>query len=837
MTVLRIASITCIYFLAAKFGLFFAFAHTNATPVWPASGIALALCLMLGQRIWPAIFLGALLANVTALNGTAFAPLSAFFVSSATAAGNTLAALIGSAMILRVSCGRPPLDQLRDAFTFILLGALASTTISASIGTGSFCLGSGSWLNFGRMWLTWWWGDAVGIIVFAPLLLIWNKRTIAQLNMPQRLEAALLLGLLLLVERIIFGTYYPLEYLIIPFLLWAALRFGQFESAVVVALVLITSLYWTTKGFGPFAGRASDESLLFLQTFLGVASVTTLLLSCLTDERRRAEEALRSSEEKYRSIFENAPVGIFQSTPGGRFTSVNKALSSMFGYASPEETRDHITDIAGQIFVHPEQRQAIIMQARKSNGFVRDEVAYRRRDGSEFACNLYMRIVGAETAGSPFLEGFVEDITERKEAEEELARHRTQLKELVRERTAELQEANGQLKGEIAERIRTEQMLTEREAQYRDLVESANSVIMRWQPDGCIIFFNAFALNFFGYTEEEILGRNLVGTIIPARDSAGRNLSSLATDIVARPEAYTSSENENIRKDGKRVWVAWSNKPIFDRRGQLAEILSIGVDITQLIQTERELRTTLDDLAIAKERAEAADRLKSAFLATMSHELRTPLNSIIGFTGILLQGLVGPLNEEQIKQLGMVRSSADHLLSLISDVLDISKIEAGQLQVASEPFDLRASILRIGHAIRPLAEKKRLALNIDIGEDVVVIHGDMRRVEQILLNLLSNAVKFTEQGGISLTCARDADGYVVRVSDSGIGIGAEDRERVFRPFYQIDTGLSRKYEGTGLGLSICKKLVELMGGAIWVESSPQLGTTFGFRLPFSGSAQ
>ncbi|WP_168206010.1 MASE1 domain-containing protein [Geobacter sp. FeAm09] len=835
MSTLRIALITCVYFLTAKLGLFFAFAHTNATPVWPASGVALALCLLFGRGIWPGIFLGALLANVTELAGAPFTPLSAYAVAVGTAAGNTLEALAATFLTLRASGGRPPLDRRRDAFAFILLGALASTTISASIGTAGYCLGSGNWVHWERMWLTWWLGDAVGIIVFVPLLLTWGKRAIPTLSVPRRLEAVLLLGLLLLVERLIFSTYYPLEYLIIPFLLWAALRFGQFESAVVVVIVLLTSLYWTARGLGPFAGRASNESLLFLQTFLGVSSVTALLLSCLTAERKRTEEALRSSEEKYRSIFENAPLGIFQSTPGGRFISVNGTLAGMFGYASPEETRDHITDIAGQIFVHPEQRHQIITQVREATGFVRDEVTYRRRDGSEFICNLYIRVVCADPEEAGFLEGFVEDISERKRAEEELARHRMHLSDLVRERTIELQEANDRLKEEIAERIRTEKMLTEREAQYRDLVENANSVIMRWLPDGRVVFFNAFAQHFFGYAEKEILGHRLADTILPARDSAGRDLSSLAADIVARPEAYARNENENMRKDGERVWVAWSNKAICDHQGDPVEILSIGVDITQLVQTEHELRTTLDDLAVAKERAEAADRLKSAFLATMSHELRTPLNSIIGFTGILLQGLVGPLNDEQKKQLGMVRGSADHLLSLISDVLDISKIEAGQLQVACEPFDLPSSIRRIGHSIRPLVEKKGLALTIEIGEDVAMINGDMRRVEQVLLNLLSNAVKFTEQGGISVTCASDADGYVTRVSDSGIGIGAADKERIFRPFYQIDTGLNRKYEGTGLGLSICKKLIELMGGAIWVENAPQQGTTFGFRLPFTGS--
>lgn len=250
-----------------------------------------------------------------------------------------------------------------------------------------------------------------------------------------------------------------------------------------------------------------------------------------------------------------------------------------------------------------------------------------------------------------------------------------------------------------------------------------------------------------------------------------------------------------------------------------------------LQETNLKLRAALEELAVAKERAEAADRLKSAFLATMSHELRTPLNSIIGFTGILLQELGGPINEEQRKQLAMVRTSANHLLSLISDILDISKIEAGQLTVASEPFNLRESILKVTQSVRPLAEKKGLELSVEVAEDVGEVIGDARRVEQILLNLLSNAVKFTEQGGIRVNCAGEAGNYVTTVADTGVGIKREDIAGLFEPFRQIDSGLNRKYEGTGLGLSICKKLVELMGGTIRVDSCPDNGSTFGFTLP------
>lgn len=392
-------------------------------------------------------------------------------------------------------------------------------------------------------------------------------------------------------------------------------------------------------------------------------------------------------------------------------------------------------------------------------------------------------------------------------------------------------------------------VLRESERKYRELVMLANSIILRWSNDGRITFLNEFGQRFFGYTETEIVGQNVLGTIVPESDSSGRNLGLLMEDILSDPQKFEHNINENMCRNGERVWIDWRNRVIFDEQGQIKEILSIGSDITGHKQAEEQIRRLNDELrrhaevleqrvaertaelAVAMEKAQAADQIKSAFLATMSHELRTPLNSIIGFTGIMLQELAGPLNKEQHKQLNMVQNSSRHLLELINDVLDISKIEAGQLDLSVRSFELRPSIEKMVKLVSPLAEKKGIDLRLDIADDVETITTDRRRLEQIILNLLNNAVKFTEKGYVRLSCRMENDHCLVSVSDTGIGMRPEELLNLFQPFHQIDTGLTRKHEGSGLGLSICKRLLDMMGGTIGVESQWGQGSTFTVRFP------
>jgi PAS domain S-box-containing protein len=533
--------------------------------------------------------------------------------------------------------------------------------------------------------------------------------------------------------------------------------------------------------------------LLSLFMFLGIVGIKEIFIA-----RNKAKEEASKSAKLIHYLSQYANDFIILLDENFRFLEVNERVVDFYGYTREELIGMHASQLrspaAKEIFLKE-------IEIARVSGKALFETEHQRKDGSRFPVEISLRAVDSE--GKRLYQAVIRDITERKE---------------------------------------NEKALNESERKYRELVENANSIIMHWTCDGRITFLNEFGQRFFGYSAKEIIGRQVIGTLAPETDSSGHDLQKLMEQICIDPAFFENNINENMCRDGKRVWIAWTNRIVFDAQGQVAEILSIGSDITELKRVEeeiRELNASLEqrvaertaELVIAKEHAESADRLKSAFLATMSHELRTPLNSIIGFTGMVLQGLAGPLNKEQEKQLGMVRGSARHLLDLINDILDISKIEAGQLTILSEAFDLRKSIEKAVQIILPLAGKKNLRLHYKIGDDVSEMYGDQRRVEQIMINLLSNAVKFTNNGEINLHCYTENDSIILSVRDTGIGIKPENLNIIFDAFRQVDTGITRVQEGTGLGLNITKKLVEMMDGAIHVESEWEKGSNFTVVLP------
>jgi two-component system, NarL family, sensor histidine kinase EvgS len=377
---------------------------------------------------------------------------------------------------------------------------------------------------------------------------------------------------------------------------------------------------------------------------------------------------------------------------------------------------------------------------------------------------------------------------------------------------------------DITDRHQALRQLRESEERFRDLFENASDLVHVLDLSNRLVFVNASWCKTLGYTPEEANTLDLMAVIAPesrayaaeqrAKSLKGENLNRIQLVLLTKDQQRVEVEGNISQKivDGKSVSSRGMFRDVTERNRQMVE------------------------LAEAKKKAEAADHIKSAFLASMSHELRTPLNSVIGFTGILLKRLAGPLNDEQAFQMGKVRESAHHLLALVNDVLDISRIEAGELRVNHDPFDLNAAIAKSVATVQPLADAKDLTLRVEAGAPAGLALGDPRRTEQVLLNLLSNAIKFTPKGAVTLRLQAIAEGMLqVTVSDTGIGIAPADLPTLFLPFRQIDNRLARQHDGSGLGLAISRKLAELMGGSLEVQSEPGVGSAFTFSIPRAGA--
>ena len=378
------------------------------------------------------------------------------------------------------------------------------------------------------------------------------------------------------------------------------------------------------------------------------------------------------------------------------------------------------------------------------------------------------------------------------------------------------------------------------EKRFRELLEAAPDAIMQVDAEGRIILLNRVTEDMFGYTRDELLGQP-VEVLIP-QELHARHAEHRA-HYRQHPMTRTMGSGlalEGIRKDGSRFPVEISLSPSESAEG--FRVTAIIRDTTERRTAEERLRKVREEytqrlaetnaeLEMTNRELERANRLKSEFLASMSHELRTPLHTIIGFSELLSEELEGPLNEKQKRFVQHIHTDSLHLLELINDVLDISKIEADRLELRPEAFDLTALVAESLASVRSLADAKshKLETALDVP---TALEADRLRIKQVLVNLLSNAIKFTPEGGRIRLEARVQESFVVvSVTDTGVGIPPEEHESIFDKFHQVGATTKGVREGTGLGLAITKRLVEQHGGSIWVQSQPQQGSTFLFTLP------
>ncbi|MGD1951072.1 MAG: PAS domain S-box protein [Leptolyngbyaceae cyanobacterium] len=359
------------------------------------------------------------------------------------------------------------------------------------------------------------------------------------------------------------------------------------------------------------------------------------------------------------------------------------------------------------------------------------------------------------------------------------------------------------------------------------VVESTDNAIITKKLDGTITSWNSAAVNLFGYTEAEAIGQP-IAILFP------RDRLDIESQIIARlknGERIKNLETVNLHKDGFPIQVSATISPLKDETGQVVGASKIIHDITQQKQVEMQLRFTNEELM-------RATRLKDEFLANMSHELRTPLNAILGMAESLQEQVFGQLYEQQVKPLEMIRRSGNHLLELINDILDLAKIESGQVELALKPTTIVPLCQSSLDFIQQQANQKHIQVKAQFPSCALNVSIDERRIRQVLINLLSNAVKFTPEGGhvtLTVNLLRQSPemnhSLHIAISDTGIGIEPKHISKLFEPFIQLDGALNRKYSGTGLGLALVKRIVELHGGDVGVTSQIGKGSCFTVVLP------
>jgi len=384
---------------------------------------------------------------------------------------------------------------------------------------------------------------------------------------------------------------------------------------------------------------------------------------------------------------------------------------------------------------------------------------------------------------------------------------------------------------DLTERRLAERAMRESECKYRELVEHANSIILRWTRDGRITFLNEFGLKFFGYSAGEIIGRHVVGTIVPDTESTSRNLRSLMEQILENPKAFEQNINENVRRNGERIWIAWTNKTVLDEDGRIKEVLSIGTDITEKKKAHdeiRQLNVTLEQ-RVAERTAELEDANKEleAFSYSVSHDLRAPLRAINGFTGRILQEYSEGMSEEGKHYLERIRSNGEHMGHLIDDLLAFSRVS--RQPIRREHVDHAKLVEAALEDLKPQTEGRRIEFRTDALPES---EGDPRLLKQVWINLLSNAIKYSRGRAPALVETGSAvengePAYFVR--DNGAGFDMKYAHKLFGVFQRLHR--ASEFEGTGVGLAIIQRIIHRHGGRIWAKAEKDRGATFYFTLP------
>jgi PAS domain S-box-containing protein len=535
----------------------------------------------------------------------------------------------------------------------------------------------------------------------------------------------------------------------------------------------------------------------------------------------RAQEALRESERVQRLALQIGKIGTFEFNYVTNSAIWSPEIANIWGF--PGNFNEDFSTFCWD-HVHPDDLAVVkahfskLLQRQGEN-----EIEFRilRPDGTVRWIRWRGQIILDAAGQATRLIGVNLDISEYKQMADDLRQMNAKLEQRVAERTKELID-------EISERKQAEERLRESEQRYRDLIETLPDWVWEVNEDGVYIFSSPQARQLLGYEPDEILGRTPFDLMPPAE---ALRVKQLVMPLMARGDPFFFLENTVQRKDGRLLTLETSGVPIWDVHGKLRGYRGLDRDISERQRVAAELQR-------AKETADAASLAKSRFLTNMSHEIRTPLNAILGFAQLMQRN--PDISPKQQQQLGIINRSGEHLLRLINDILDMSKIEAGRMQLTLVACDLRSLLEEMTAMFRLHTAEKGLYFEFDQVEDLpTCLYTDAGKIRQVIVNILGNAVRFTNQGGIRIAVtatpiAAKSDSqtdsrFCITITDTGVGIEPDEIGRVFEPFEQTQSG-QQQGGGTGLGMSISRQLARMMGGDLTVSSQVGLGSKFCFSF-------
>jgi len=494
---------------------------------------------------------------------------------------------------------------------------------------------------------------------------------------------------------------------------------------------------------------------------------------------------LKQKNEKFRTLFELLHDVYFKTDKDGRLTHISPSIRMQAGYR-PEEM---IGRQVNHFCINPSEHETLIRRLKKVGSVDDFEIKLRTKNGKMIIVSINSRAIFNDKNEFSGEEGIIRNITRRKKIEESL-------------------------------RISEEQ--------FKTILQSVPDAYLLSDTKGNIEDCNKSTENLIGHQQEDIIGKTLSQLNLLSKEQIPKAVKLFNKILSEQPIGPVEFELD--QKNKKKAAVEIMTVPVKIRNRSL--VLVIGRDITQRKKTEREL-------LLAKQRAEAANQAKSDFLTSISHELRTPLNAIIGFSQVLEGKHFGELNEKQSSYIKVIKESGQHLLDMINEILDLSRIESGKMKLELSQTNLN-DLLENGLVMikqKCLKHRISLGLNIDKEIDNKFFKFDERRLKQVIFNLLMNAAKFTpDEGSIKVEAYRQDNHLIISVSDTGMGIPKKFQKKIFEPFYQVKGGIKGKTSGLGLGLNLCKRIINLHNGKIWVESEGRgQGSTFRISLPLNNS--